>query len=341
VLAALAFAGGLLCKESIAVLPVIVVLFVEYRRRRAEVRLSFLRAHLPSLVLLAILGLYFVFRLRLLPRTFSYTAEDDVLVGASLWEKAGYGLELLARYLRLVVAPTSLCTGRKYAEVFRPAHVSLAMVAGVGLLALVAYLSWRSYRKGGFPFVPAALLAWLLVTGLIFAMPESMADRFLLLPSLFLCYSLGPPLLSLWKTNRVGQALLLFALGVQTLLSSFQARTWHDEGALWSHAVRVCPDSVHNHYRYAEYLSQRGENAEAVWHYAVFTKARHAFPYAWSHPAKEAERSMSVDQRLLEMPRLLQIGMDGKKWRGRFASYLRSMGRPREAKLVVETGPGE
>ena len=340
-LGALAFAGGLLCKESIAVLPVIVALFVEYRRRRAEVRLSFLRAHVPSLVLFAILGFYFVFRLRLLPRTFAYTADDDVLVGASLWEKAGYGVELLARYLRLVVAPTSLCAGRKYAEVFRPAHVSLAMVAGVGLLALVAYLSWRAYRKGGFPFVPAALLAWLLVTGLVFAMPESMADRFLLLPSLFLCLSLGPPLLSVWEKGRFGQALLLFALGAQAVLSSFQARTWHDEGALWSHATQVCPDSVHNHYRYAEYLSQRGETAEAVWHYALVTKARHAFPHAWSHPAKDEERSMPVDQRLHEMPRLLQISIDERTWRGRFSSYLRSLGRPREAKLVLETGPRE
>jgi hypothetical protein len=50
---------------------------------------------------------------------------------------------------------------------------------------------------------------------------------------------------------------------------------------------------------------------------------------------------MPVDQRLHEMPRLLQISIDERTWRGRFSSYLRSLGRPREAKLVLETGPRE
>jgi hypothetical protein len=95
--------------------------------------------------------------------------------------------------------------------------------------------------------------------------------------------------------------LLLVAVGIQGTLSSFQAQTWHDEGTLLAHAVQVCPNSVHNHFRYAEYLSERGETAEAVWHYAVVTKARNAFPYAWSHPARKEEQSMPVDQRLHEM----------------------------------------
>ena len=338
-LAALAFSGALLCKESVAVLPVIAALFVEYRRRRSAVKLSVFRAHLSSLTLLACLGIYLVLRLRLQPRTFAYTADDDVLVGAGLWETAGYGLELLARYTRMVVAPTALCTGRKYAEVYRPAQLSLPMLAGVCLVAFVAFASWRDGRKGGLPFVLAAFLAWLLVTGMFFAVPESMADRFLLLPSLFLSYSLGPVLLSFWNGGRVHRASLLIALGSQAVLSSRQAQTWHDEGSLWAHATLVCPDSAHNHFRYAEYLSERGQSAEAVWHYAAFTMARHAFPYAWSDPATEEERSMPAEQRLHEMHRLLQVGLEERQWRSRFASFLRSLGRGREATLVVETGP--
>jgi hypothetical protein len=203
VLAALAFSAAMLCKESVVVLPIIVALFVEYRRRGSEASLSFLRAHVPSLVMFATLGVYAVLRYRLQPSIFAFTAPDDVLVGAGLWEKAGYGLELLARYTRLVVAPTGLCTDRKFAEVFRPTEPSLTMAVGAGLLGLGGYVSWRTYRSGGFPFVPAAVLAWLLVSGLVVAIPESMADRFLLLPTLFLCFSLGPALLSLWTRGKV------------------------------------------------------------------------------------------------------------------------------------------
>ena len=167
-------------------------------------------------------------------------------------------------------------------------------------------------------------------------MPESMADRFLLLPSLFLCLAIGPALTSFWRRGRVPQAMLGAALALQSVLCNFQARTWHDEGRLLAHAVRVCPDSLHNHFRYAEYLSQRGETAEAVWHYAVYTKGRHAFPYEWKHPASEEERTLPVDRRIRDMPRLLQANIDAAQWYGRFHSYLRSLGRWREARLVSE-----
>ena len=339
VLAALAFAAGLLCKESVAVLPVIVGALIQFRRTRWTVRVPFVRAHLPSLVLLTTLGLYFAVRLSLQPNSFGYTSDDDVLVGAGLWEKIGYWLALLARYVRLVVAPTTLCTGRKYAEVFRPSNLSLTIVAGLGLVAAVVFATWRDARRGGLPFVLSACLAWLLMTGILFAIPESMADRYLLLPSLFLCYALGPALLTVWNKGLAPRAALLTALGLQVVLSTRQARTWRDEGTLWAHAALVCPDSAHNHFRYAQYLSQQGETAEAVWHYAVFTRARHAFPYAWSHPAREEERSMPVEQRLREMHRLLKVDLDEGRWRGRFASYLRSMTRWREANLVIATSP--
>jgi hypothetical protein len=75
------------------------------------------------------------------------------------------------------------------------------------------------------------------------------------------------------------------------------------------------------------------------WHYAVVTKARNAFPYAWSHPAREEEQSMPVDQRLREMHRLLHVRIDESLWRPRFETYLRSMGRGREARLVAESRP--
>ena len=147
--------------------------------------------------------------------------------------------------------------------------------------------------------MPAALVSWFVVSGLVLAMPESMADRFLLLPSLFLCLAIGPAMLSLWRWRTGGRALLLAGLALQVVLSSRQARAWHDNGTVLSHAVVACPDSIHNHFRYAEYLSTTGQTAEAVWHFAVVAKGRHAFPYAWSHPAKQEERTLPVEERFV------------------------------------------
>ena len=334
-LATLAFAAGLLCKESIAVLPVIVGLFAEYRRQGAETPSSRIQLHAPTAALCLVLVAYVALRLKIQPGTLSYTAPTDVVAGAGFWQKVGYGVELLARYGRLAAVPVALCTGRTFAEVSRPTGVSATLLMGVGLLAIAVYASWIAYRRRGFPFVAAALLAWVLVTGVIFPMPESMADRLLILPSLFVCLALGPWLFAAWNRATWARALLLGALGVQVVLSNAQAATCSDEGHLLAHAVRACPDSIHNHFRYAEYLSQHGDVDEAVWHYAVFTSGRHAFPYAWNHPAAKEEATVPVDERLRDMHGLLRFGLDEPTWRARFAAYLRSFGRRREARRVL------
>lgn len=335
--ASLAFAAALLCKESVVVLPVVVALLVEFRRR-SRGQPSAVKAHLSSLTMTGVLAIYTIVRLHFQPNVFSGEASDDVLVGAGVWEKLGYGLELLARYSWLVVAPVRLCTGRKFAEVFRPEHISSVMVVGTALLLFIGYLSLVAYRKGEFPFALAAVLSLFVVSGLVLAMPESMADRFMLLPSLFLCLGAGRLLLSIWQHGTVGRGLVLAALIVQGVLSNHQARTWHDDGTLLSHAVAACPDSLHNHFRYAEYLANHGQSGEAVWHYAVVAKGRHAFPYAWSHPAEQAERSLPIDERLLHMHDLLGFTIDEATWRNRFEQYLISLGRIAEANLVASIG---
>ena len=331
----LAFATGLLCKESIAVLPVIVGLAAEARRRAGSLpRAGRLRLHAATAGLFLVLGLYVAFRLQLQPGTFSYTAPNDVLAGAGLLEKLAYAVELVARYARLLALPVNLCTGRTYAEVARPTGVSVTLLIGAALLALAVVLSWRAVRRGRFPFVAAAVLAWAEIAGVFFSIPESMADRFLILPSFFLCLALGPWLATAWQRATWARAVLVTALAAQAVLSNRQAATWHDEGRLLAHAVRACPDSIHNHYRYAEYLSRTGQVDEAVWHYAVFTSGRHAFPYAWSHPAAKEEVTLSADQRLRDLHHLLRISMDEQPWRARFVAYLRRLGRRREAQLV-------
>jgi hypothetical protein len=227
-----------------------------------------------------------------------------------------------------------LCTGRKYAEVYRPTSPTLIMAIGVALLALAMWAAWRAFRKRACPFVPAALIAWFLLAGLVFTMPESMADRFLLFPSLFLCLAAAPALVAFWNQGRLGQGLLLAALALQIGLSNLQATTWRNEGALLSHAVEVCPDSVHNHFRYAEYLSDRGQTAEAIWHYAVASQGVANFPRPWTHPAKDEEWSLPLEERMRNLHKLLRVELDAPTWRQRFHAYLISQGRPREAALV-------
>lgn len=330
-LGALAFGAGLLCKESVAVVPIIVGLCAAYRPGR------FVRMQLPTGVLLAVLVAYLALRIRLQPGTFAYTPPDDVLAGSGLWAKVGYGLEQVARYAQLIVAPVGLCTGRKYAEVYRPTNITLTMVFGAVVLGLAVWTAWRAHRKRAYPFVPAALLAWFVLAGLVFAMPESMADRFMLFPSLFLCLAAAPALVAFWNQGRLRQGIVLAAVAFQLVMSNVQAATWRNDGVLLAHAVETCPDSVHNHFRFAEYLSDRGQTAEAVWHYAVASQGVAHFPRPWTHPAKDEEWSLPLAVRMRDLHKLLHVDLDAPTWRERFHAYLINQGRPREAALVEAT----
>jgi len=332
--AMLLFLLGLLAKESIAILPVVVGLFIESVRRKSAGTRSFPRAHLPTAALFATLGMYLGARLLAQPDTFTYVPPDDVLVGAGWLTKLGYGCERLAGYARLIMAPVDLCTGKKYAEVARPEGLSLSLLAGLGLVVLAIALSARARRKGALPLVPSAFAAWFLISGLPFTMPESMADRFLLLPTFFLCLATGPALSAFGEKGRIRRGLLLLALAVQSLLAAAQTRTWRNDDTLLSHAVAVCPDSVHNHFRYAEHLSDQGHPSQALWHFAVASQGASAFPRPWTHPAKEAEWSLPIETRLRQMHQLLQVPLDETIWRQRFRNYLVRQGRNREAALL-------
>jgi len=332
-----AFAAALLCKESVAALPLVIAVLAESKRRRHPGP-SLVKAHLASLIMAAVLGIYVIFRFSIQPGVLSHREPDDVVVGATLLEKLGYGLDLLWSYTQLAAAPINLCSGRRFAEVYRPSHVSLTIVAGVAVLAAATHATWRDFKKRRHPFVLAGLLSWFLITGLIFAMPESMADRFLLQPSFFLCLAAGPLLITAWENGRPWRAILMLGFTAEVFLSARQARIWHDEGTLFSHAVKTCPDSLHNHFRFAEYLSQQGQTAEAVWHYGVVTAGKHAFPYQWHHPATDAEKTLSPDVRVREMHHLLGFRVDEATWRTRFENYLRSFGKASEADLVETIG---
>ena len=328
------FAAALLAKESAAVLPLIVGVLVAAGAHPLP-RRPWAHTHLPTLVLGATLAVYLVLRQRLIPQTFAYVAPDDVIAGAGTGTRLLYGLEILAHYARLLVAPVNLCTGRKYAMVARPDGISAMAVVGLVLLGTAVGVSIKSLRRGRMPFMLCALLAWALVSGLAFSMPEAMADRFLLAPCFFIALALGPAARRWSDRDRWRRGLLAAAIVLQVVLSAFQSTRWRSEETLLAHSVVSCPSSVHNHARYADLLAGQGRTAEAVWHYAVASAGRSRFPGRWEHPAADAELTLGAEERTRRMHQLLHIERAEPEWRVEFASFLRAAGHPREASLVL------
>ncbi|MDW8282270.1 MAG: hypothetical protein RMK29_11185 [Myxococcales bacterium] len=325
---------ALLSKEGAATWPAVAAVLLVCSLPPGAPWRQRLRRLGPALWLGGVTLGYLLLRVRLLPLTFHNPIPDDVLAGASVGARVRFALGLLASYARLLAVPLDLCTGRKYAEVALPQTLDGAAVAGAVLLGAALWVTLRQGCAGRPPWLLCALICFSLYSSLLFPVPEAMADRFMLAPSLFLSLWLGPALAQLARGGTARRALLVLLLGSHGALAAAQTRVWRTTLTLLEHSVVACPNSIHNHVRLADELSRVGRHAEAAWHYAVARAGRAHFPHPWSHPAREAELDLPPQVRLARLPELLGATEPADRYRARLAAFLMHLGRPQEARLV-------
>lgn len=336
-----AYLAALLCKESAAILPAMVLVLIEFTSRKRSGLKALFRRHHATALLVAAGVVYITARMAIMPITFkSGYIVDDVLADANLWQRMVFGTERLFEYAAMVLAPTELCTGRKYAEVALPSGVpTLSFVLGLVIMALLVWRTVRNYKRRQPPFLLCAFIAWSLFSSVLFPVPEAMADRFMLTPSYFLLLPLGA-LIGPWTEGSKSRTLVIgLLLAGQLALSVFYATRWRSTLTLLEHGVTACPDSVHNHFRLAKVLSYTGRHGEAVWHYAIASEGRRNFPNPWQHPAIDAETTMPIGKRLQKIHALLKVKGPEPAWRMNFMRFLSRQGKKAEAELVRATSP--
>ena len=288
-------------------------------------------------VMTLVVALYLAARLVTSGTVVRWFAPDDVLAGAAPWQRAVYAVEYLARAARLLVAPFDLCTGRKYAMLWRPSTALTApFAAGLALLALGAWSTRRSLRASRPAWALCVGATGAMFTGLAWKVPEAMADRFFLAPTWFAALALAPPLLSWWLSGGARRALVGMLVAVHVATGAYLSTRWRDDPTLYAHSVAACPASAHNHYRYAGLLESRGEVDEAAWHAALAYEAIRRFPGEWEHPAIEAEETLPAAERVRRMHGLLRIDRPQFDWRNAVAGYAQRNQMPRAAARIME-----
>jgi tetratricopeptide (TPR) repeat protein len=174
-----------------------------------------------------------------------------------------------AFYLVKTVWPMSLSP--LYGFPLDVTYFHLGLATAGNLLALAAV-----------PFAPALSATWavysltlLPVSGIFHNGPQAVADRYSYLACLPWALWIGAAVA--WRPRRGpalgGVALALRALVVAALLGLgaltwSQAGIWHDSIALWTHALKVNPDSRDAHGYLGKAYDDAGRAAEAVAHYA-------------------------------------------------------------------------
>jgi tetratricopeptide (TPR) repeat protein len=147
-------------------------------------------------------------------------------------------------------------------------------IAGSALILVLITIGalWQSRRR------PYLIFGWLWflgtlvpVIGLVQAGGQSMADRYMYIPSigLFLMIVWGTKdLLGRWPlaSRKVGVAAATAALLGCLILTLNQLRYWRDGGQLFRHALNVTTDNMIAEYGYSEFLVQHGEISEGLQH---------------------------------------------------------------------------
>jgi Tfp pilus assembly protein PilF len=131
---------------------------------------------------------------------------------------------------------------------------------------------------------PAGLACWMYsvvvaapVLGIVQTGPQLVADRYSYLTCLSWAVFAGGLLLSSLSSSveqrsfappRVAAATIaVFVIGTFALLTWKQTEIWRNTATLWSHALRIEPNSSIAHYNLARFLAKRGDHADAIAHY--------------------------------------------------------------------------
>src|SRR5919106_2139796 len=131
---------------------------------------------------------------------------------------------------------------------------------------------------------PAGLACWMYsvvvaapVLGIVQTGPQLVADRYSYLTCLSWAVFGGGLLLSSLGSSvqqrsfappRVAAATIaVFVTGTLASLTWKQTEIWRNTATLWSHALRIEPNSSIAHYNLARFLAKQGDHADAIAHY--------------------------------------------------------------------------
>jgi len=337
------YLGGLLSKETVALLPLLVawMAMVDLRRERAP-RGAWLPALAPSLALAAVGLGYLTFRWRFLPPVLpaEFVLADNALHGVHGAARIWGNLAVLGRYAELVLAPVRLCADHTYADLVPPVGLfdpaSPWSVVGLSCGAAALHSGWRAWCGRGRGLLFAVLIAYLLVGQWVMDLSVLIAERLMLWPSLWLCLAAAAALDRALDSARA-RVLVAALAGLMCMRTVTRVLDWRDEVRLLSSSAEACPRAVHGRLNLAEALTRAGRPAEAVWQYAMAAAGRSAFPGRFDVPALEAEARLALDERLRRMPELMGAS-DPRAFLAALHQYLLANGATAEARIVAELG---
>src|ERR1035441_4510747 len=170
---------------------------------------------------------------------------DNPLVGAGFWTARLAAVQVIGKYLWLLVWPRDLSCDYSYNQIppFAWGFGSFAALAVCAAAAAAAVFCYRRHKAVCF-FIVFFFAALAPTSNMVILIGSVMAERFLSLPSVGFA---GCLVWTIYRRPRMAPAVL--ALVSAALAARTYARNidWLDEGSLWTSAAKVCPGSYKTH----------------------------------------------------------------------------------------------
>ncbi len=221
---------------------------------------------------------------------------------------------------------------------------------GLGGVAAMGAAGWLLRRRA--PGVTAALLVYTImiapVLGFFQSGTQLVADRYSYLPCIGFAILAGAALLLVMRAVKKGPGdrnpvalgvLVSAALAAMLARATMaQADIWTSGESLWSHAVRVQPDSAISRINYADALARRGDLAGALQTYRAGLELDPNDPIAWHHMGLTMEMMGGQAEALSSYIRCLQLDPDRRGVHVLAARLLLGFGDLNAAVAVMEDG---
>jgi protein O-mannosyl-transferase len=265
----------------------------------------------------------------------------------TLWERLITESRIILLYLSLLLYPISTRFSvdhniRISTSLFSPPSTIFSIALIIVLIALAIYLVKRSPLTSFailFFFLNHLVESTILPLELVFEHRNYVPSMFLFLPislGLLRVLRFGATRPLIFRFTAIFLCLLLIILGFATFLRN---GVWRDEGTLWFDCLDKYPDSFRAHHNLGRYLSLKGNNEGAMWHYQEALKAneinsRKEKGITWFNIGIIAQQAGDVERALAHYTKALEVDPCCPGAQNNLAGLMLASEHPDEAEIL-------
>jgi hypothetical protein len=341
---AVVYGAGLLCKEHVAVLPVVLAASeaASHRLRDPTGRARLLAALLGCGVALSLgLALRFLATGSLVEeRLLGFRGYPGLLFGEPVWIRMLTALKVLQCIARLLVFPIALSPDYSFNQLPIPRGIERGVVMGALLALAAASWLWRVRSSPTRLTLGVwAIVAYLPVSNLFFPTTLLLGERTLYLSTVALAILLGTLFTAAeglpGRRRRMAAGLLIGLVlafwGVRTIHRNLD---WRDQATLFAAAARTSPNSARVRMNHGVELLRAGKAQEAVREFEAAIAILPGYAHAYFNLSQAYERLDRLDDAQAAALRAVLLRPNEVRSRLQLGSILARAGRLKAAKEV-------